>query len=721
MVYSPGIVLIRDDNGEWRSPVEVDVLTSAAVNAGEIRRKLEREQRLRIERVEMEYWKKVGEERRKEDEKAMAGMQSLREETKNKKEKEKIAKSKEQASLVKEMVKKKEMDKGKAKDYLMYALENAEIKIQQTMYARISRILHLFQLHQTPYLILGSFGTGVFENRIDLIATIFADLLIKPGGRFKDIFQTVVFAILGKETARVFTEVFSRVDKRAQRERTGKTCVFKDSFGSGSDGDVKEGDEEKTMRMMKWKARRRRRNLPDAAADAASFDPVDVAFHPLSFDAAQASAVSYPTSSAAASSNAAQASVAFYPTSFDATQASAIPYPTFFTASRADAAVQANPAAADYYGVPEDAKIIRTRCDAQVDFVAEATVNGPITPNAMVIDDGRDIETVETKSLPTHSREAQNSRSNKKEEGDIESLRDIAQGTIKAINDGYVDFLDSNMRLTRHNIRKSAEDTVRGTEYFTGKPDSPWLKWWQSPPLDDAAERHANQSGVAVQILKMSTLQGAHFLSQTRPASESKIGILNFASATKPGGEFMNGSSAQEESIARSSTLYLSLQSHQATPFYKLHDRDNGGGYYSHAMIYSPSVAIFRNDNGDWLCPYHVDIITSLAVNAGLVRKLRYGSRPDTEGRILFVMRVRMGRILALFERLGIRNLVLGSFGTGVFENDVGSLAKIWGELLGAPGARFADSFDQVIFAIPDSCTQQNFEMDFNAAANPRM
>ena len=39
MVYSPGIVLLRDDDGECRSPVE-DVLTSAAVNAGGFRRGL---------------------------------------------------------------------------------------------------------------------------------------------------------------------------------------------------------------------------------------------------------------------------------------------------------------------------------------------------------------------------------------------------------------------------------------------------------------------------------------------------------------------------------------------------------------------------------------------------------------------------------------------------------------------------------------------------------
>lgn len=93
------------------------------------------------------------------------------------------------------------------------ALKNAEIQIEQIIYARISRILHLFQLHQTSQLILGPFDTSVFH--IDLIASIFADLLIKPGGRFKDIFQTVIFAIPREGTRRVFSEVFSRVDKQA--------------------------------------------------------------------------------------------------------------------------------------------------------------------------------------------------------------------------------------------------------------------------------------------------------------------------------------------------------------------------------------------------------------------------------------------------------------------------------------------------------------------------
>ena len=139
-------------------------------------------------------------------------------------------------------------------------------------------------------------------------------------------FQTVVFAILGKETVRVFfSEVFSKIDKQAQREGAGKTRVFVDSFRSGN-GDVKEGDEGKTTRTMGWKLRSalERSNsfmydIPDVAADIASFDPAqfDAVFH-TSFDASHANALSHPTLSTAADS----ALNSFTP-SFDAAQAAA--------------------------------------------------------------------------------------------------------------------------------------------------------------------------------------------------------------------------------------------------------------------------------------------------------------------------------------------------------------------------------------------------------------
>ena len=79
-----------------------------------------------------------------------------------------------------------------------------QTQIQDTTYTRIliSRILHLFQLHQTPHLILGSLGAGDFQNPIDLVATIFADLLRQTGW---EVFETVVFTILGKEFLRTFS------------------------------------------------------------------------------------------------------------------------------------------------------------------------------------------------------------------------------------------------------------------------------------------------------------------------------------------------------------------------------------------------------------------------------------------------------------------------------------------------------------------------------------
>jgi len=216
---------------------------------------------------------------------------------------------------------------------------------------------------------------------------------------------------------------------------------------------------------------------------------------------------------------------------------------------------------------------------------------------------------------------------------------------------------------------------------------------------------------VKIELRQTSTLDGARYLYSQRPIE--RIGVLNFASATKPGGGFIQGAKAQEESIARSSSLYTSLTTKAAKPFYTTHNRNERDGYYSHAMIYSPNVVLFRDDHGEWLTPLKVDVVTSPAVNAGKVRKVSHRQPDELEGRIQEVMHERMSRILALFERQGVRNLVLGSFGTGVFQNDVRAMAGIWGDLLFAPHARFERSFDHVVFAIPDPNTLDKFEAGF--------
>ena len=73
---------------------------------------------------------------------------------------------------------------------------------------------------------------------------------------------------------------------------------------------------------------------------------------------------------------------------------------------------------------------------------------------------------------------------------------------------------------------------------------------------------------------------------------------LNFASAHNPGGGFQNGAEAQEESLARSSGLYPTLM---ANPGYYQANGHAKTKLYTHHMIHSPDVPVFRDDEGTLL------------------------------------------------------------------------------------------------------------------------
>jgi len=285
--------------------------------------------------------------------------------------------------------------------------------------------------------------------------------------------------------------------------------------------------------------------------------------------------------------------------------------------------------------------------------------------------------------------------------------RRIAAETLDTIEKGFYVVDD-----VRHDLSPRIELSKQQTLYYP--PDSQ-LSNWLTESSPSTPEPHPPTE---ISILEISTLEGARHLSSINSANNSspnKISILNFASAKNPGGGFISGAQAQEESIARSSTLYPTLMTSTAQNFYKLHKRDPKGGYYSHAMIYSPHVVIFRDDNGGWTVPLEVDVLTSPAVNAGLVRLTFRGivGGESEEGRIEKAMRERMARILFLFQNQGTKNIVLGSFGTGVFRNDVGTVARIWADLLGVKEARFKDTFERVVFAILGKKTFEEFKDAF--------
>jgi uncharacterized protein (TIGR02452 family) len=170
------------------------------------------------------------------------------------------------------------------------------------------------------------------------------------------------------------------------------------------------------------------------------------------------------------------------------------------------------------------------------------------------------------------------------------------------------------------------------------------------------------------------------------------VAVLNFASAKNPGGGFLNGSQAQEESLARSSALHASLL--RAPAYYERH-RASVSCLYSDAMILSPACPVFRHDDGGLLPePLAVTFITSAAPNAGAVA----GKAPEEVPRIPEVLRRRSEYVLALAAGHGHPDLVLGAWGCGVFRNDPAVVARVFADHLrrGAWSTRLR----RVVFAV---------------------
>jgi len=172
------------------------------------------------------------------------------------------------------------------------------------------------------------------------------------------------------------------------------------------------------------------------------------------------------------------------------------------------------------------------------------------------------------------------------------------------------------------------------------------------------------------------------------------VGCLNFASARNPGGGFLSGAEAQEESLARSSGLYRCLLG--VPGFYSFH-RSPGDLLYSDHVIFSPAVPVFRDEQGELLArPYPVSFVTAAAPNAGAL-----GPRHPRAALLPQVLAARTAKVLAVFWASGLRRLVLGAWGCGVFRNPPASVAAAFAAQLG-PSGPFGSRFEHVTFAVLD-------------------
>ncbi|MDO4530972.1 MAG: TIGR02452 family protein [Bacillota bacterium] len=160
-----------------------------------------------------------------------------------------------------------------------------------------------------------------------------------------------------------------------------------------------------------------------------------------------------------------------------------------------------------------------------------------------------------------------------------------------------------------------------------------------------------------------------------------KVCVLNFASATNPGGGVTRGASAQEECLCRCSSLYPNLDTPKLwNDFYRPH-RQAANPLYNDDCIYTPDVMVFKTDTAhpeimeeaDW---FQVNVITCAAPN--LREKPSNAMNPMagtkkasiTPSELLALHEKRLRRILDLAAMYENEVVILGAFGCGAFQND---------------------------------------------------
>lgn len=179
---------------------------------------------------------------------------------------------------------------------------------------------------------------------------------------------------------------------------------------------------------------------------------------------------------------------------------------------------------------------------------------------------------------------------------------------------------------------------------------------------------------------------------------KTAIGVLNFASAKNPGGGFLNGAKAQEESLAVSSTLYPTLIAHEE---YYNENRTHRSMMYLDYGIYSPDVLFFRDETFQLTeTPVRASVLTLPAVNMGQVL-LKGENVKEAKS----VMRRRIKLALGIFAEQKAKHIVLGAYGCGVFRNDPNEVAIWWKELLKEGMGQY---FDSVFYAVLDHSKGQH-------------
>ena len=216
----------------------------------------------------------------------------------------------------------------------------------------------------------------------------------------------------------------------------------------------------------------------------------------------------------------------------------------------------------------------------------------------------------------------------------------------------------------------------------------------ENEPLDVPAPAYSEQAHVVV-TRNRSFDAAAQY-------KDRHVCVLNFASATNPGGGVTHGSSAQEECLCRCSTLYNCLNTRAIWDRFYTPHRKSGNPLHNDDIIFTPNVQVLKDDDyRPSVDPFAVDVITCAAPNlrerpANVFNPGDGESVAITPDELLLLHEQRARRILTVAAQNQAEVLILGAFGCGAFRNDPMVVAQAYKNIL----PEFLHHFLTIEFAV---------------------
>lgn len=230
------------------------------------------------------------------------------------------------------------------------------------------------------------------------------------------------------------------------------------------------------------------------------------------------------------------------------------------------------------------------------------------------------------------------------------------------------------------NMKKAIEHTEEMAKRFVNEIKYSFINTKIYSPSTQFSEEEKINDNMEIKIIETDSVSA--LFNQT--SENEKVVVLNFADNNKPGGMFMEGSRAQEESLCHESFLYNVLAKH--VNYYAWNVKNKNRGMFTNRALYIPNVGFEREGK-----IRIADVLTCASPNKNL--HFRYKMYTVEENTKALAERIKF--ICNILNESDCDVAILGAFGCGAFKQDPNEVASLFKENLTNV------KINKIIFPIP--------------------